>query len=471
MNTLNKKITSTLIFLGVILFISCGKGEITNVDSDPNLNRQIDLQTAALLLNPDVSDSVINAYTNSNPNVSSSSNIGLSSDVGLSSSSTIVDPLSSGTTPSSSLDPFSSSSIYIPPTSSSISSSAIIPSSSSASGIRYVLTVTGGVASNTNPFGGQVVTLTASAGVGECFAGWSGPNVASVANPALAATTFTMPAADASVQASWTTCPVLTVAVVGLTNVADAQATAGGTKQVGQVVALSAVAQTAGLDCFQGWSGDVTSALPTASVTMDADKSVTATYSPCQTYALTVTAPGTGSNATVVEGSVVTVTAPAKNIGVDTTCFVDWTGPVADASALSTSVTVSSNITVTPNYGECPLVTPNTVEACLASGVPAASCTNGVMRSSAATPTSHESWSAWDKIKILHVDGDLFTCIRMQTPGFMINVNGTNIQIPGANQADPYSLTAATPDSNNDYYVAFPASNWFNNLSFSASCP
>ncbi len=105
---------------------------------------------------------------------------------------------------------------------------------------------------------------------------------------------------------------------------------------------------------FDGWSGDA-SASP---VIMDADKSVTATFSEISTsqYTLTVTIVGNG----IVEVDTIAYTGPVT-VDKDTSLalvaipdsgyqFVDWTGDVVDPNSVSTTVTMNADKTVTANF-------------------------------------------------------------------------------------------------------------------------
>ncbi|MBI4286448.1 MAG: LamG domain-containing protein, partial [Chloroflexi bacterium] len=118
---------------------------------------------------------------------------------------------------------------------------------------------------------------------------------------------------------------------------------------------------------FDGWTGDVAdaNANPTT-VTMDADKTVTANFSeiaplPTQ-FTLTMAKNGSGTispavgSHTYAEGTVVAVTAnPAPGWE-----FAGWSGPVANPSAASTSVTMDADKQVTANFSQITSYTLNT---------------------------------------------------------------------------------------------------------------
>jgi hypothetical protein len=145
---------------------------------------------------------------------------------------------------------------------------------------------------------------------------------------------------------------VLTVTTSGQGSVSlDPQ---GGTYDEGTVVTLTA---QAGADWeFSGWSGDLTGSNTTATITMNSDKTVTATFiesSGPETvrYTLTVTTSGQGSvsldpqGGTYDEGTVVTLTAQA---GADWE-FSGWSGDLTGSNTTAT-ITMNSDKTVTATF-------------------------------------------------------------------------------------------------------------------------
>ncbi len=109
---------------------------------------------------------------------------------------------------------------------------------------------------------------------------------------------------------------------------------------------------------FSGWTGDVADPNDaTTTVTMDADKTVTANFT-AQNYDLTMAvSPSGGGTTTPAVGitshgarSVVDITA-TPNTGY---LFDSWTGDVADPNDPSTSVTMDGNKTVTANFTAIP---------------------------------------------------------------------------------------------------------------------
>jgi uncharacterized repeat protein (TIGR02543 family) len=127
----------------------------------------------------------------------------------------------------------------------------------------------------------------------------------------------------------------------------------GGTYCEGTVVTLTAVPD-AGWQ-FDGWSGDLTGSTNPDTITMNANKTVTATFSqiPVQQYTLTVNTVGQGSvtlnppGGVYNEGTVVTLTA-AADPGWQ---FDNWSGDLT-GSANPDTITMNSNKTVTAHFSE-----------------------------------------------------------------------------------------------------------------------
>src|SRR5262245_2103635 len=104
---------------------------------------------------------------------------------------------------------------------------------------------------------------------------------------------------------------------------------------------------------FAGWSGDLTGSANPAAITMNANKTVTATFTPVGTgpFTLTITVVGSGTvtrspnQATYPNGTVVTLTATAAN-GFQ---FQGWSGALAGSSN-PTTITMNSNKSVTATF-------------------------------------------------------------------------------------------------------------------------
>lgn len=179
--------------------------------------------------------------------------------------------------------------------------------------VNYTLTtaVSGQGSISLSPSGGTyssgtVVTLTPTPAAGYAFSGWSGDLTGS-ANPA----TITMNA-NKSVTATFTAVPqyTLTTNVVGQGSISLNPA--GGTYNQGTNVTVTAT-PAAGY-AFSGWSGDLTGSTNPTSITMSANKSVTATFT-TDTQAPTAPANLASSNVTST-GATLSWTASTDNIGV-----------------------------------------------------------------------------------------------------------------------------------------------------------
>jgi uncharacterized repeat protein (TIGR02543 family) len=117
---------------------------------------------------------------------------------------------------------------------------------------------------------------------------------------------------------------------------------------------------------FGGWSGDLTGTANPASVAMDRNKVITATFTQTSKYTLTtsVTPAGAGSislnpaGGVYDAGTVVTVTAtPAPGSGYN---FTGWSGD-ASGSQNPFPVTMNGNKTITANFSTSPLIPPGTI--------------------------------------------------------------------------------------------------------------
>jgi YVTN family beta-propeller protein len=187
---------------------------------------------------------------------------------------------------------------------------------------------------------GTVVTLTATPAVNFQFAGWSGACTGS------GACVVTMDAAK-SVTATFTLKQfVLTLATVGSGTITANPLPVGGTYGAGTVVTLTAT--PAANFQFAGWSGACTGS--SCSVTMDAAKSVTATFTVKQ-FMLTLTTVGSGTitanpspvGGTYGAGTVVALTAaPAAG-----SQFSGWSGACSGTGACSVTMDAAKSVTAT----------------------------------------------------------------------------------------------------------------------------
>jgi hypothetical protein len=147
--------------------------------------------------------------------------------------------------------------------------------------ITYTLIVVDGSGSGSYAAGTVVTIVAGTAPSGESFSGWTGATVASSSS---ASTTLTMPAANTTVTANYSTSSTTyTLTVVG--------GTGSGSYTAGTVVTITADSPPSG-DSFTGWTG-ATVANPSAATTTltmpAANTSVAATYSGPSTIPFPVT--------------------------------------------------------------------------------------------------------------------------------------------------------------------------------------
>jgi uncharacterized repeat protein (TIGR02543 family) len=130
----------------------------------------------------------------------------------------------------------------------------------------------------------------------------------------------------------------------------------------GEVVNITATAASGWR--FDSWTGAwANSSSANTTVTMDANKTITANFSeaPVATATLTMAVNGSGSITPAVggheysEGEVVNITATAAS-GWQ---FDSWTGAGANSSSANTTVTMDANKTITANFSEAPAPIPN----------------------------------------------------------------------------------------------------------------
>ncbi|MDY6951910.1 MAG: choice-of-anchor U domain-containing protein [Thermodesulfobacteriota bacterium] len=198
---------------------------------------------------------------------------------------------------------------------------------------------------------GTVVTLTAAAEAGSAFAEWTGDVVGSQ-NPAV----ITMDG-DKSVTADFAEVGpgqyTLSVTTDGTGSGVVILDPASGAYDADTVVSLSGQADDGSE--FTEWSGDLTGSENPTTITMDGDKSVTATFTALTQYTLTVTLdPETSGTVTLdppggtyAEGTVVTLTAQAE----DGWRFSEWTGDLTGSDSPVT-ITMDSDKAVTAAFAE-----------------------------------------------------------------------------------------------------------------------
>jgi uncharacterized repeat protein (TIGR02543 family) len=192
---------------------------------------------------------------------------------------------------------------------------------------------------------GTVVSLTALPDPGHSFGGWSG-DLSGTNNPA----TITMDG-DKTVTANFTQDEyTLTVDFTG--NGAITVDPLQPTYNYGDIVTLTAVPGADWL--FTGWSGDLSGSSNPATLTMDGDKSVTATFAE-QGHTLTLNISGNGDVTTdpdlvtYPDGTVVSLTAlpdPGHSFG-------GWSGDLSGTNNPAT-ITMDGDKTVTANFTSMP---------------------------------------------------------------------------------------------------------------------
>jgi uncharacterized repeat protein (TIGR02543 family) len=249
----------------------------------------------------------------------------------------------------------------------------------------YALTVTSGSGSGSYAAGTAVTVTAAAPASGYQFAGWTGATSA-LANPSLATTTLTMPAAATTIAATYSTIPTYALTVTS--------GTGGGSYAAGTVVTVIAAAPASGYQ-FASWTGATSAlanpSLATTTLTMPAAAtSITATYSAIPTYALSVTS-GTGSGS-FTAGTVVTVTANTPASGY---VFAGWTGAtsaLANPSLATTTLTMPAAATsITATYSAIP-----TYALTVTSGTGGGSYTAGtVVTVTAAAPANGYQFAGW----------------------------------------------------------------------------
>ena len=194
---------------------------------------------------------------------------------------------------------------------------------------------------------GTVVTLTATPQSGSAFTGWSGACTGTVATCSV-----TMSAAK-SVTATFTSVITYTL-VVSTTGSGAGTVTANpavGAYIPGAVVTLTAAAASG--STFAGWSDGCSGTATTCTVTMSANKTVSAVFNALNSYTLTTGKAGNGSGTifasptgpSYVAGTAVTLTAIAEAGSV----FTGWSGDCSGTSA-TCQLTMSANKTATGTF-------------------------------------------------------------------------------------------------------------------------
>ncbi|MCP4424319.1 MAG: DUF1349 domain-containing protein [Chloroflexi bacterium] len=199
-----------------------------------------------------------------------------------------------------------------------------------------------------NYLSGTQVTLTATAVVNWEFSNWSGDISGGVPTE-----TLTMDG-DKIVTATFTAIPTYTLTVNKVGNGSVAITPDQTDYLRGAPVTLTATADPAWE--FSDWSGDISSGVPTETLTMDGNKIVTATFTAIPTYTLTVNKVGNGSitvtpdQSEYLSGTQVILTATAASHWV----FSGWSGDLV-SGAISETIIMTRNQVVTATFVQNPL--------------------------------------------------------------------------------------------------------------------
>ena len=146
---------------------------------------------------------------------------------------------------------------------------------------KYTLNVVGGTGSGSYA-AGAVVPVTATPASGQTFQSWTG---VAVANPNAASTTLTMPAANTTLTANYTSGPTYTLTVNG--------GSGSGSYGAGSVVTITANAAPAG-QVFTNWTGATVASASAAKTTLTmpaAATSVTSNYASIPVPTITSVSP------------------------------------------------------------------------------------------------------------------------------------------------------------------------------------
>ncbi len=210
--------------------------------------------------------------------------------------------------------------------------------------VTLTVTTTGnGTATGTGTYDlGQRVSVVATPAAGWKFLNWTGP----VASPTSASTSVTL-AGDTTVTANFT--PITYTVTATVTPTGSGTVNGTGAYNSGDTATLTAVPALGYR--FKSWSGALTGSTNPASLTVNGNKSETATF--VRIYNLTVLANPTAGGSVTGSGTYDTGTKPTITATADPGYhFVNWTGPVASPTSATTTVTMSADTTVTANFSQ-----------------------------------------------------------------------------------------------------------------------
>ena len=237
----------------------------------------------------------------------------------------------------------------------------------------YTLTISstaGGSVTTPGPgtrsyLGGTVVNLVASPISGYKFVNWTG-NVATIANPSSASTTITM-LGNYAITANFAqdVPPAQYTLTISSTTGGSVSTPGEGTFTYNQGTVVNLVAQPEGGHQFVNWTGSVgtvaNASAASTTITMLGNYSITANFEegePPVQYILTVSSTAGGSVTAPGEGSFNYSAGTAVSLMASASTgheFVNWTGnvsTVANANALSTTITMNGDYSITANFEE-----------------------------------------------------------------------------------------------------------------------
>jgi len=189
---------------------------------------------------------------------------------------------------------------------------------------------------------GDVITVTATAATDNRFSNWTG-DLVGTRNPV----TLTIDGNKAITGVFTLNQYNLSVQQAGSGAGSVSTEPSGSSFLYGTVVTLTATANAD--STFNGWNGAVTGASNPVTVTIDSDKTVTATFSQKSFYTLTVNIVGSGvvtpTSRSYISGTVVPITATA-NAGWS---FAGWSGDLS-GNANPTSLTLDGDKVITATF-------------------------------------------------------------------------------------------------------------------------
>jgi len=300
---------------------------------------------------------------------------------------------------------------------------------------QYELTVNSGTGSGSYAAGSTVNIVASTAPAGQEFDRWTG-NVANVANISAISTFMTMPAANATVTATYKARQYTLTVNSG---------TGSGSYVAGATLNIVAAAAPTGQE-FDRWTGDVANVAnvnaASTFITMTvADATVTAVYRARQ-YELIVNG-GTGSGI-YAAGTVVSIQASPAPAGLE---FDQWTGEVesvAHASESFTSITMpTTDVTVTATYRARQLSL--TVNSGTGSGNYTAGTTVNIVAEPAPDGHDFDQWT-----------GDVADVANVHSASTFVTMPAADVTVTATYKAQPRSLTVNGGTGSGNYAPGTP---------------